>query len=159
MKKTGVDKQPKKKGLDVPLKKLKKDLWGLVSRYVRMSYADKDGFCECYTCDTRRHWKEMQAGHGISGRGNAILFDLRIIRPQCPTCNLGRGGSFMGRGGNYPVFIPKLIKEMGIDVYESLVIGSHKEVKLSRDWYAEQKEFYKGELRIMEACDLADKTF
>jgi hypothetical protein len=52
------------------------------------------------------HWKEAQAGHGLSGRGNSILFDPEICRPQCISCNIFKGG-------NYDIFHQKLIKETG----------------------------------------------
>ena len=56
------------------LKNLKKKVWTLCSKYIRLKYSDKDGNCTCFTCDTVKPWKEMQAGHGISGRTNSILF-------------------------------------------------------------------------------------
>lgn len=110
------------------LKALKKDLWDLFSKDIRRLYADKNGFCECYTCGVRKYWKELQAGHGIAGRGNAILFDKRIVRPQCYSCNIGKHG-------NYQVFIPKLIKEISQELYEKIEIGSHKVLKVNRIWY------------------------
>lgn len=64
------------------------DLDALVSRYVRRKAADKDGYCECYTCNRKLPVSQMQAGHYIP-RGNQLLrFDIdRNLRPQCPECN------------------------------------------------------------------------
>jgi len=139
MKKTIPSKPKKKKTLKlVSMKKLKKDTWDLMSKYVRLSYADRFGMCVCYTCGVRRHWKEMQAGHGISGRGNAILFELQIIRVQCMPCNIYKHG-------NYQVFIPKLIKEIGNE-YERLEKKSHSVVKLDRKWYEGMKDDLNREL-------------
>jgi hypothetical protein len=120
-------------------KSLKKELWSLVSRYVRMSAADRNGNCTCYTCGTVGHWKEMQAGHGVSGRGNAILFELKVIRPQCYPCN-------MHKHGNYEVFIPKLVHEIGLDEYEDLVVSKSIVRKLFSAWYLGEIAFYKARI-------------
>jgi hypothetical protein len=29
------------------------------SKYVRLSHADKNGMCQCYTCKVIEHWKKM----------------------------------------------------------------------------------------------------
>ena len=52
----------------------------------------------------------MQCGHGIGGRNNAILFDERLVRPQCVGCN-------MFANGRYYIFTSKLIDELGKDAY------------------------------------------
>ena len=131
-------KVPKKKLR--PIKKLRKDLWDLISLFVRTSHADRYGICTCYTCGVRTPWKEIQAGHAVAGRGNAVLFDTRIIKPQCPQCNIFKHG-------NYQVFVPKLINEIGQDLYEEIERGSHKELKLARPWYVETIELYKSKLK------------
>jgi hypothetical protein len=123
-----------------PIKKLKKELWDLVSKYIRIGYAVGET-CECYTCGNRAHWKHLQAGHAIAGRGNAILFDERILRPQCMPCNIYKHG-------NYQVFVPKLCKEIGQDLYEEIERNSHNTVKLSRQWYEDKIGYYK--LKLME---------
>jgi hypothetical protein len=127
-------KKPKKK----PLAKLKADLWRLFSIHLRVSYADKNGFSTCYTCGIKKHYRELQCGHGISGRGNAILFDKRICRPQCPQCNIFKHG-------NYQVFVPKLCKEIGVDLYQEIEKSSHKPVKLSRNWLESEIERLKND--------------
>jgi hypothetical protein len=91
----------------------------------------------CYTCGTPAHWKSLQAGHGISGRGNSILFEIAVIRPQCVACNLYKHG-------NYEVFIPKLIKEIGIKAYEDFVTMSKKPRKLTKEWYEGEIAYYQS---------------
>lgn len=116
----------KKKQLKIPkikhpnLSKLKKKAWNLFSEDFRKRNADKDGMVECYTCGCNRKWQgeRMQAGHGISGRGWNVLFLENIIRVQCDTCNIWKGG-------NYQVFVPKLIREIGLDEYERIERESH----------------------------------
>jgi len=74
------------------LQKLKKKAWSLCSLWVRLQYSDALGQVTCYTCGITRHYKLMQAGHFVAGRTNAILFDVRGIRPQCYGCNCMQGG-------------------------------------------------------------------
>lgn len=71
----------------------KKKAWDAVSLYVRTAAADFAGYVMCVTCGVVKHYKQMQAGHFIGGRHNAILFDLRNIHPQCYSCNIGKHGA------------------------------------------------------------------
>ncbi len=70
----------------------KKKAWVAFSISIRVSSADKDGRCLCYTCGKKYHWKELQAGHFTAGRSNSILFDGRQVRPQCYICNVCNHG-------------------------------------------------------------------
>lgn len=71
----------------------KKKTWETFSLYIRLKYADVNGFENCVTCGAFKHYKEMQAGHFIQGRHNSILFDERNVHPQCYHCNIGLGGN------------------------------------------------------------------
>lgn len=120
--------------------KIKKDAWNWCSKYIRLKYADRNGFVGCYTCGVVKHWKEMQAGHGLSGRGNTILFEEKIICPQCSTCNVFKGG-------NYDVFHVKLEKENGLGFLEKMLKQKHqmkqftlKEILVIRDKYKKLTE-------------------
>ena len=42
----------------------------------------------CITCERRFHLENLQAGHCISGRRNAVLFDVMNIYNQCTYCNV-----------------------------------------------------------------------
>lgn len=42
----------------------------------------------CFTCERRFHLEYLDAGHFISGRRNAVLFDVMCIRLQCNFCNV-----------------------------------------------------------------------
>jgi len=41
----------------------------------------------CITCNKRFQFGYLQAGHYISGRTNAVLFNLKFVNAQCPICN------------------------------------------------------------------------
>lgn len=107
--------KPKK----VSISKLKKKTWALFSQYIRQKYADKNGYGNCYTCGKRAMWKNLQAGHGIGGRHNFVLFMEEVVRPQCSGCNLWGGG-------RYSIFAEKLIREYGAKKYAELVFQSNK---------------------------------
>ena len=72
---------------------LKKKIWKLCSEYVRRRDANFAGSAKCITCGATKHWKELQAGHFISGRHNAVLFETRGIFAQCYSCNIGKHGN------------------------------------------------------------------
>jgi hypothetical protein len=99
------------------LTKLKKDTWSWCSKYIRLKYADNNGYVACYTCGTVMYWQsgnQMQAGHGFGGRGNSILFEEKILRPQCYSCNICKKG-------NYDVFHTKLEKQYGYGFLQKML--------------------------------------
>ena len=96
------------------ISKMKKAVWKLVSEYIRRSYANKDGMVSCYTCGKWSHWKDgMQTGHAFAGRGNAILYELDLLRVQCVGCNIMNSGRL-------DIFTYKLREELGVERFEEL---------------------------------------
>ena len=75
------------------LSTLKKKCWKIFSEYIRRKYANKRGYAVCVTCGVKKHWKELQAGHFIDGRTNAILFNEECVHPQCVKCNIYLSGN------------------------------------------------------------------
>lgn len=66
----------------------------VVSQYVRMSGADENGLCKCYTCPTILPYSQMQAGHFIPRANLHLRFDIsRNIRIQCRGCNEYKSGN------------------------------------------------------------------
>ena len=126
----------------VKLSTAKKRAWAAVSKYLRHSQAI-DGYLECYTCETQKRPEEMQMGHGIQGRGNAILFECDHIRPQCPSCNIWQGGRL-------DVFIPKLLDEIGRSRYDELLDMKGKTRKFTVDELLEIEKEYKQKLKDLE---------
>ena len=103
--------------------KSKKAVWDWFSIYIRLKYADKKGISKCYTCGKVLPIKDLQTGHAIMGRSNAVLFDEEIIRPQCQRCNVWLAG-------NLGIFAQKLIEDNGLEWWEKKVKESKKVVKL-----------------------------
>ncbi len=120
MKKIGLPKKKK-----VTITQIKEKAWDQFSLYIRLKYSDENGMTHCYTCGKYSHYKQgIQAGHGIGGRNNAVLFMEEVVRPQCVGCNK------FGRG-RYSVFTEKLIGEYGAEKYATFVFESNKEKKMS----------------------------
>ncbi len=119
------------------LKTAKKFAWKACSEYIRQKYADPAGVCRCYTCGKKAHWQSgaMQAGHGIAGRGNSILFEEEVIRPQCMQCNYFKGGQL-------DVFTQKLIIDIGADRVKEIFDKKFISVKLTKEDFAEIEETY-----------------
>ena len=115
------------------LKSQKKKTWTAFSRYIRQKYSLDGENGECFTCGCVKPWKELQAGHGISGRTNAILFLEEIVRPQCVACN-------MFKGGMYEVFVPKLIDLYGRDGFDEFVRLKNTTVKFTIDELKEMED-------------------
>ena len=126
---------------------LKEKAWDLVSLWVRKSNADENGMVKCITCPTVKHFKEMQAGHFIAGRGNSILFDTRGIAPQCYGCNCMHGGRPL-------VFLEYLENKLGklqaIELKDELLRQSRIPYKFSREELSEKIETYKLKLESLE---------
>ena len=126
------------------LRSLKAKCWKLFSEYIRRKDADAGGTERCYTCGETKFWKELHAGHGIPGRHNAVLFDAEIVRPQCPVCNVWKGGC-------YHIFTTKLIKEHGLAWWDKKLEGSRQVVKYTR---VDLEEMIEDLKRKLEQLDL-----
>lgn len=134
-------KKPKIKVKHLKLSTEKKKAWKVFSEYIRR----KGGvLIQCYTCGVRNAWNDgMQAGHGIPGRNNAVLFLEAVVKPQCVGCNV------FGRG-KYPIFTSKLIKELGMEEYDRLLNLSQQVVKFTALDYKDIADKYKEKLEALK---------
>lgn len=89
------------------VKLARKKAWAVFSRYIRLKYSDFEGFCKCVTCGISKSYKEMHAGHFIDGRNNTVLYDERLVHPQCFHCNSKQPGCLSGNKVAYTVFMMK----------------------------------------------------
>jgi hypothetical protein len=94
----------KEQGLEPSLQNLIDDLDTVVSKFIRLKEADKDGFNFCFTSGVKKHWKELQAGHFISRQHLMTRWDENNLRPQTAydNCYLA---------GNLKVYAEKLEAE------------------------------------------------
>ena len=112
---------PKKK---TPRQKAKEDAWESFSRYIRtrdcLRFTGDPTQGKCVSCNRSYPFKELCAGHFIQGRGNAVLFDERLVYSQCGGCNTNPP---YGKGGNYVEYFIFMEKEWGrkkIDEFRAL---------------------------------------
>lgn len=107
----GVTKRkPRKKS--TPRATAKKKAWEAFSMYIRvrdcMRFTGDPELGICVTCKAAKPRKELQAGHFIGGRGNAVLFREDLVFSQCAYCNQKPP---MGLGGNYVKYTLFMLSE------------------------------------------------
>jgi len=104
-------------------KKISKDkVWKEFSIYIRTRGADSEGFNVCVTCGARKFWRELQAGHFIAGRNNAVLFCETGTNPQCYQCNVPKHG-------NGVEYYRWMASNHGEPVIDRLILQSNQTVK------------------------------
>jgi hypothetical protein len=140
MTRLNLKKPKKRKG---SLSALKNKAWKYASLVVRQRDADYRGVVTCYTCGRQGEWEEMQAGHAIGGRHNAVLLDLSICRPQCISCNIFKRG-------NYQIFVTKLIEENGFEWWQKKLEASRQIVKKNLEDYESFIDECKLKLEVIE---------
>lgn len=74
--------------------KYKKRIWTkYVSPYIRLRDCDEHFEIQCCTCNTKRHWKKMHAGHFKHGNTKQSYFYEKNVHGQCVSCNMYRSGN------------------------------------------------------------------
>ena len=96
-------------------KKLTENLDEIFSKYIRLKYADSNGICQCISCTSRKHWKEIQCGHYMSRRYFATRWSEDNCRPQCVACNIFNQGNIQA----YRVSLIKQIGEQRVNLIEA----------------------------------------
>jgi hypothetical protein len=123
-------RQAKAMGELEPVKILSDDLDILFSQQVRLTYADEHGMVKCFTCDTVKHWKQMDCGHFISRAKMPTRYSVKNCRPQCKECN-------RHNNGEEKVFAERLeAEEPGI-------------VEILKEQSREVQDFGREELKVM----------
>lgn len=72
--------------------KLVKQLDKVFSQAIRLRATDEFGYGECFTCGSRKHWKEVDAGHFMSRAKMRTRWHEDNVQFQCKRCNGFRGG-------------------------------------------------------------------
>ena len=106
--------------------KAKEKAWRIFSKYIRLKYADRNGYVKCVTCGKRDHYKNLHAGHFIDGRNNSILFNERLVFPQCFHCNSKLMGCLAGNKVSYTLFMLKRYSKKQIEEFESMKFQTKK---------------------------------
>ena len=99
-----------------PRQKAKDKAWTAFSKYIRtrdcLRFTGDPTEGKCVTCNRLYPITQLQAGHFIPGRGNAVLFDERLVYSQCLGCN---GNPPIGKGGNYVEYFRFMLDEVGLE--------------------------------------------
>ena len=102
--------------------KAKERAWKSFSEYIRtrdcIRFTGDKTEGMCITCKRGFTYKQLQAGHFVGGRGNAVLFDERLVYSQCGHCNQKPP---MGLGGNYAMYALFMIDEWGRETTEEFL--------------------------------------
>lgn len=115
-----------KKDLKIQYDNQKDKAWSAFSYYIRirdsLATTGTTEYCVCITCEVRgdlnpKPFANIQAGHAVGGRRNAVLFHEEIVNGQCNYCNGQSNGCLAGDYGNYAI---ALIKRYGIEHTEEL---------------------------------------
>ena len=122
-------------------KREKKKLDDALSKYVRKSNADENGFISCFTCGAKKDWKyETDCGHfqSRSKHSTRWLYEpengLVNVMPQCKRCNM--------RGGEQYIFSKRLDEVFGKGTAEKIEIMSNTTRKFSTQEIIEMREYF-----------------
>ena len=80
--------------MPTPRQKLVAKFDQVFSKYVRLRAADSDGYGSCFTCGSRRHWKEVDAGHFITRAKFSTRWHELNVQFQCKQCNMNGGRQY-----------------------------------------------------------------
>jgi hypothetical protein len=126
------------------LKREKEKTWKAFSTYIRtrdcIRTTGDPTKGSCITCNKPFSFKDLQAGHAIGGRNNAVLFDEEIVYAQCIGDNVYKGGA-------YPEYALILIRKHGDKWFEEKLKLKSKAVKYTIDDLVKLREHYEEKTR------------
>lgn len=132
--------KPKKKKKS-PYKKAKDKAWGCFSKYIRLRDCIRTTGTvdqgKCCSCDREYDFKELHAGHFISGRHNSILFNEKGCHAQCYSCNMYKSGN----EARYSIF---MLHEYGEQTIFELAFLDKQVTKFTISDLLEIAEIYKN---------------
>ena len=137
-------KKPKK---PKSINKLKGEVWKVFSEYIRkrdcLATTSTLDSGKCVSCGEEHPIGDCDAGHFISGRGNAILFDETCVHLQCKRCNL-----FLN--GNQLPYRRAIVSMYG-EGYDEYLERKSKETKQFERWELEAlRDSYRQKIKDLE---------
>lgn len=84
---------PKPKDTGGEIRRLKRQLVSVFSKWLRLKESNEHGACICFTCGKVLAWDQAQAGHFVRCGKEATRFDERNVHVQCEECNITKGGN------------------------------------------------------------------
>lgn len=128
------------------LNSLKKLAWQEFSKFIRIADADDNWIGECVTCGRRLPWQELQAGHFIAGRNNAILFEKNAVHSQCYICNCMLHG-------NIVEYYPFMLERYGQEEVDRLKRLRNETVKFTPQELVEKINYYRASISVFTGAD------
>ena len=114
-------------------------LWKIFSEFIRLRDSDSNGYGLCFTCPTRKFWRDMDCGHGIGRQHKATKYDERNNHIQCRRCN------FYG-AGEQAIYKEEVEKRYGKGTWDELVLKSRQVCKRGKVEIEVMTEYYKKEV-------------
>ena len=96
-------------------KALTEKLDTVFSRYIRLKFSDRHGYCTCISCGKPQFWKYIQNGHYMSRRYLSTRWSEDNCRPQCVACNMFNQGNIQA----YRVALIRQIGEQRVNLIEA----------------------------------------
>lgn len=127
--KTRVKKQSKE-----PIAKVQRRLWVYCKLLTRKIHGN-----ECYTCGQKNlEGSNWHTGHLLpkSTCGANLKYDLRVLRPQCASCNIWGGG----RGAD---FVRNMIIREGQEYVDKIFAERNSKPIKAHDYYIMLAEKYR----------------
>ncbi len=127
--------------------KAKDKAWKAFSSFIRLrdcleTTGTKDTG-HCFTCNTLKERKALQAGHFVDSRCNAVLFVEDIVKAQCVQCNFFKSG-------NKDVYTPKMLAIWGPDKVEEFQNLKNTTKNYSAEDYVEIEKVYKDKFNKLD---------
>lgn len=135
-----------------PLSSLKLKLDTLFSKWVRLSVADTNGYCECVSCGVWHPWQEMDAGHFIPRASLATRWDERNVHPQCRHCNRFRHDHYI----EYTLWMQR---EYGQAVIDELMSQKGLPCRVTRAEYQAFIDHYAAKLAGLAAGNVRESRW
>jgi hypothetical protein len=121
--------------------------WKWFSKYIKFRDAIKTTgdiyYAKCITCGEIHSIEDMDAGHGISGRANSILFNEYLVNAQCRKCN--RHG-----GGELQMYKKILIDMYGQEQWDLWQTEKHQPKQFTNDDYESIAKTYKIKIKQLK---------
>lgn len=119
-----------------------KKLWKVFSEYIRQRDADENGYCKCFTCGLMRHWRQMDAGHGIGRQHWGTRYSEKNNHAQCKRCN-----GF--EGGKREVYKQRVDERYGAGTWDLLELASRQKSKITQFEIDAMEKYYKDKLKLI----------
>ena len=119
------------------IKNYKTHAWKQFSKFIRLKNSI-NGKAKCVTCPKTDKWENLQAGHFVDGRHNAVLYNEAVVFPQCSRCNIWLKG-------NKNEFMLFMIQRIGLEATKKLC-----RLKFAKTQKIDHKEVYEKYKRLNE---------